>query len=278
MRRQLQALACLGSLAALSTPVATAHAETAQQRACRLVASAPYVDAKGMIRGAGARSGCDESTRLRVRIKQALKGPDRTLKSGSRLVTNGRIVVGLACTDAARTYYVVALDYRGAVKRSKPVKLACSTPSPSPTPTATVTPTPSPTPTTPGGGGSTVEDAVVQLTNQARTANGCKALVHDPQLRAAAEGHSADMAAKGYFSHTSQDGRSPGDRIKAAGFAPIRTWGENIAMGQRTAESVVQGWLNSPGHKANIMNCAFTHIGVGHDPKGPHWTQVFAAH
>ncbi|MFI6323943.1 CAP domain-containing protein [Nonomuraea sp. NPDC050556] len=265
----------------MSTPVATAHAETAaQQRACRVVAAAPYIDAKGMIRGAGARSGCDESTRLRVRIKQAVSGPDRTLKSGSRLVTNGRIVVGVPCTNDGRVYYVVALDYQGAVKRSKAVRLACgTTPTPTPTPTtSTSAPTPTPTPTTPGGGGTAVEDEVVKLTNEARTANGCKALTHDPQLRAAAEGHSADMAAKGYFSHTSQDGRNPGDRIKAAGFSPVRTWGENIAMGQRTAESVVQGWLNSPGHRANIMNCAFTHIGVGHDPKGPHWTQVFAAH
>lgn len=272
MRRQLQALACLGSLAALSTPVASAQA-AATQLGCRVTAAAPFVDAKGMIRGAASRSGCEEATRLRVRIKVAVRGPDRTLKSGSRIITNGRIVASIRCSDTPRRYYVVALDYRGTVKRSRLVKLSCAT-TPTPTPTTTATPTPTPT-----GGASTVEDAVVQLTNQARAAGGCKtALTHDPKLRAAAEGHSADMAAKGYFDHTSPDGRNPGDRIAAAGFAPVRTWGENIAMGQRTADSVVQGWLNSPGHRANIMNCAFTHIGVGHDPKGPHWTQVFAAH
>ncbi|WP_327089834.1 CAP domain-containing protein [Nonomuraea sp. NBC_01738] len=193
------------------------------------------------------------------------------MKSGSRVVRNGRLVTGIRCTTGARTFYVVALDSTGKSSQSRPVKLACRT-APTPTPTPTGTPAPEP------GGGSGVEDEVVRLTNVARVAKGCKPLVHDAKLRNAAQGHSADMAAKGYFNHTSQDGRSPGDRIKAAGFAPVSTWGENIAMGQRTAASVVDGWLNSPGHKANIMNCAFTHIGVGHAAKGPHWTQVFAAH
>ncbi|MEU7002024.1 CAP domain-containing protein [Nonomuraea sp. NPDC046570] len=275
MRRQLQALACLGSLAALSTPVTAAHAAT-QSAACQVTAAKPYVDAKGMIRGTGARSGCDDSSRLRVRILQSRPGPDRTLKSASRQVVNGEIVAGVRCTDTPRRYYVLALDYQGNVSRSPVTALSCAPTTPTPTPT-----TPAPTPSTPpgdGGTGSAVEEEVVRLTNQARTAGGCKPLAHDAKLHAAAKGHSADMAAKGYFSHTSQDGRSPGDRIKATGFSPIRAWAENIAMGQRTAASVVQGWLNSPGHKANIMNCDLTLIGVGHDPKGPHWTQVFARH
>lgn len=277
MRRQLQALACLGSLAALSTPVTAAQAAAAQNP-CKVAAVKPYVDGKSMVRGVAARTGCDDSARLRVRIMRAVPGPDRVVKSGSRTVTNGRIVAGLPCADTPRTYYVVAVDSTGNSSRSRPVRLSCKTqPTPTPTPTSTTTPTPTPTPTD-GGSGSTVEEEVVRLTNAARAEKGCKPLTHDPKLHAAAEGHSADMAAKGYFDHTSKDGRSPGDRIKAAGFSPVSTWGENIAMGQRTAASVMESWMNSPGHKANIMNCAFTFIGVGHDPKGPHWTQVFASH
>ncbi|WP_336205985.1 CAP domain-containing protein [Nonomuraea sp. LPB2021202275-12-8] len=268
MRRQLQALACLGSLAALSSiPASPAAARTAKtavetsKTACRVVAAKPSLDAKGMVRGSAGRSGCDDRALLRVRVKQAVTGPDRTLKSGSRLLTNGRITAKLRCSDTPRRYYVVALDYQGGTSTSRSALLSCKG-----------------RPATGGAGASATETEVVRLTNQARAGNGCRPLTHDAKLHTAADRHSADMAAKGYFDHTSRDGRSAGDRIRAAGFAPIRTWGENIAMGQRTAASVVQGWLNSPGHRANIMNCSFTHIGVGQHSKGPHWTQVFAAH
>ncbi|GGO65031.1 CAP domain-containing protein [Nonomuraea cavernae] len=265
MRRQLQALACLGSLTALSFPVPAAQAATTEQaplqQACQVVAVQPRIDAKGMIRGTAVRSGCDERTRLRVRIKRVVPGPDRTVKSGSKMLTNGRIVAGVRCVRTPARFYVIALDHKGGLARSRAVTLSCKRQTP---------------PT--GGGASAVETAVVKLTNAARAAGGCRALVHDSKLRTAAERHSADMAARGFFDHTSPDGRSPGDRVRTAGFAPISTWGENIAKGQRTAAQVVEGWLNSPGHRANIMNCAFTHIGVGHATNGPHWTQVFAAH
>ncbi|MFI7443617.1 CAP domain-containing protein [Nonomuraea indica] len=247
-------------------------AAATRRAACRVAAARPVI-AEGTIRAAASRTGCDDRTRLRVRLTKLLPGPDRTLKSGSQLVANGKVVTGVRCIRTPAHYYVTAIDVDGAVTaKSRPVKLSCEPPAP-PKSTATRTdPTPSPT------GASGVEEAVVKLTNQARAANGCRPLVHDPQLRTAAERHSADMAARGFFDHDSPDGRDPGDRVRAAGFAPIRTWAENIAMGQRTAAQVVQGWLDSPGHRANIMNCAFTHIGVGHAAKGPHWTQVFAAH
>ncbi|MGW4468111.1 CAP domain-containing protein [Nonomuraea sp. NPDC004354] len=288
MRRQLQALACLGSLAALSTSVTAAYAETQPKNSCRVVAAKPYLDTTGTVRGGAARTGCDDQARLRVRVIEVRPGPDRLLKSGSQLVTNGSVVAGIRCSDVPRRLYVTATDYRGNSHRSGVASISCDTaptPAPSPTGSPTTTPTASPTTTstatptsTPTGGGTTIEDEVVKLTNAERASGGCKPLTHDPQLRAAAEGHSADMAAKGYFSHTSPDGRGPGDRIKASGFSPVSAWGENIAMGQRTAADVVRGWMNSPGHRANIMNCNYTHIGVGHDAKGPHWTQVFARH
>ncbi|MBN6054304.1 CAP domain-containing protein [Nonomuraea sp. RK-328] len=170
---------------------------------------------------------------------------------------------------------------------TKPTSTA--TPTPTSTPTRTVTPTPTrtatakPTPTstsTSGTVGSTEENEVVRLTNAERAKGGCQPLKHDPQLRKAAFDHSADMAAQNYFSHTSKDGRTFMDRIRGAGFTGGTGWAENIAMGQPTPASVVQAWMNSSGHKANIMNCKYTLIGVGaaKNSKGQiYWTQDFAA-
>ncbi|NUS01102.1 MAG: CAP domain-containing protein, partial [Nonomuraea sp.] len=113
-----------------------------------------------------------------------------------------------------------------------------------------------------------------------RAKGGCRPLAHDPQLHAAAAGHSADMAAKGYMDHTSKDGRTFMDRIRAAGFTGGSAFAENIAYGQRTAADVVSAWMNSSGHRANIMNCAYTLIGVGaaKNARGTvYWTQDFAA-
>lgn len=248
---------------------------------CRVVAAKPVLDARGVIRATAGRSGCDERARLRVRIKQVVVGPDRTVKSGSRVLSNGRITATLPCSGDRARYYTTALDYEGGTGTSPTVTLSCPRAEPRPTPrtdsrTEPRTDSRALTPRT-GTAASAAEAQVVALTNRARAQNGCRPLVHDPKLRVAAERHSADMAARDYFDHTSPDGRSPGDRIEAAGLATIRAWAENISMGQRSAAEAVTGWLDSPGHRANILNCAFTHIGVGHDPAGPYWTQVFAA-
>jgi len=123
------------------------------------------------------------------------------------------------------------------------------------------------------------EGAVLALVNQERAKAGCKALTMDSRLTAAARGHSADMAAKNYFDHTSQDGTAFADRIKRAGYQ-WSTAGENIAKGQKDAASVMTSWMNSPGHRANILNCAYKNIGIGlaYDAKRtPYWTQDFAA-
>ncbi|MBL8932159.1 MAG: CAP domain-containing protein, partial [Kineosporiaceae bacterium] len=116
------------------------------------------------------------------------------------------------------------------------------------------------------------------LTNAARAANGCSvALKADGKLTNAAQGHSADMAAKNYFSHTGLDGRSPFDRMRDAGYSYSMA-AENIAAGQPTPAAVVNGWMNSAGHKANILNCKLTEIGVGVAKGGSYgiyWTQNF---
>ncbi|MBD0842914.1 MULTISPECIES: CAP domain-containing protein [unclassified Streptomyces] len=120
---------------------------------------------------------------------------------------------------------------------------------------------------------------VVQLTNRERARAGLPPLAVDPALTAAAQAHSADMVARAFYSHTSPDGSQPWDRAAAAG-ADRRSIGENIACGQRSAAEVVEGWMNSPGHRANILKPDFTHMGVGFaggGRAGTYWTQVFGA-
>ncbi|MEU5523005.1 CAP domain-containing protein [Streptomyces sp. NPDC047860] len=120
---------------------------------------------------------------------------------------------------------------------------------------------------------------VVDLTNRERARAGLPPLSRDSLLAAAAQAHCADMAARDFYSHTAPDGSRPWDRAAAAGSAR-RTIGENIACGQRSAAEVVRGWMNSPGHRANILKAEFTHIGVGFaggGRSGTYWTQLFGA-
>jgi uncharacterized protein YkwD len=136
-----------------------------------------------------------------------------------------------------------------------------------PRPTAT-TSAPAPAPTS-----SSYADEVTRLTNAERAKAGCAAVRTDDRLAAAALAHSQDMVDRDYFSHTSPDGEGPGDRAAAAGYP---SWsGENIAAGYTTPAAVVAGWMNSSGHRANILNCDSKATGVGFDPRGNMWTQMF---
>jgi uncharacterized YkwD family protein len=121
---------------------------------------------------------------------------------------------------------------------------------------------------------SATEQKVIELTNAERRKNGLKDLVGDTKLSSVARTKSNDMQKNGYFSHTSPTYGSPFDMMRDFGVT-YSTAGENIAQGQRTPEEVVQAWMNSEGHRKNILNGAFTHIGVGHDTTGNHWTQMF---
>jgi uncharacterized protein YkwD len=122
------------------------------------------------------------------------------------------------------------------------------------------------------------EAKVIQLTNDARKKNGCAAVRTETKLITAARVHSLDMVKRNYFSHTSPDGKTFVTRAKAAGYAtPI---GENIAWGYRTPEAVMNAWMNSSGHRANILNCKAKAVGVGIARKAdgtPYWTQVFGS-
>jgi RNA polymerase sigma factor (sigma-70 family) len=161
-------------------------------------------------------------------------------------------------------------------------------PSKSPRPTKKAEPAPRPSsarPTRTASGAPQTQAAptgtvgqVVALVNKERAAAGCGPLTEDAQLNRAAQGHSDDMAARNFFDHTNPDGADPGQRTTAAGYQ-WSTYGENIARGQQTPQAVMESWMNSPGHRANILNCSFKDIGVGiHEGSGgPWWTQNFGA-
>jgi uncharacterized protein YkwD len=166
---------------------------------------------------------------------------------------------------------------------SNPANTPSPTPSalsPSPTPSAlSPSPTPSPSPT------QSFIDRVIALTNAFRQQNGLQPLTVNSKLNTAAQVHSQHMATEDFFSHTEPDGSQPWDRMTAAGYSWSQS-GENIAAGQTTPEEVVNDWINSPGHRANMLSPKFREIGVGYyelaNDTGNvnyhyYWTQVFGS-
>ncbi|MFI0502866.1 CAP domain-containing protein [Streptomyces albogriseolus] len=151
-----------------------------------------------------------------------------------------------------------------------------STAAPAPSTTAPKPTTAAPKPTTaapkPTATASGAVARVVELVNAERAEAGCAPVTANSTLNTAAQRHSEDMASTGTMSHTGSDGSDPGERITRAGYA-WSTYGENVAYGYSTPEQVMQGWMTSPGHKANILNCSFEEIGVG--LSGTYWTQDF---
>jgi uncharacterized protein YkwD len=139
------------------------------------------------------------------------------------------------------------------------------------------------TPPPGGGSGSGMSEgerawavAVFDLVNQERVNAGVAPLIWDEAATGVAYAHSVDMQVRNFFDHTNPSGQSPGDRLTQAGIA-WTACGENIAMGYGSPASVMNAWMNSPGHRSNILHPMFTHLGVGvHAPgSGPWWTQNF---
>lgn len=118
------------------------------------------------------------------------------------------------------------------------------------------------------------EKEVVRLVNIERQKKGLSDLSYDWQLSRVARYKSQDMKDNNYFSHTSPTYGSPFQMMKSFGIS-YRSAGENIARGQASPEAVVNAWMNSSGHRANILNSSFTHIGVGYVADGKYWTQMF---
>jgi uncharacterized YkwD family protein/spore coat assembly protein SafA len=119
-----------------------------------------------------------------------------------------------------------------------------------------------------------VEQQVLTIVNQERAKTGLKPLQMDWELQRVARTKACDMATTGYFSHQSPDYGSPFEMMKQYGIS-YRTAGENIAKGQTSPQSVMDSWMNSQGHRENILKNDFTHIGVGYCQQGNHWVQMF---
>ncbi|MFD0146592.1 MULTISPECIES: CAP domain-containing protein [unclassified Streptomyces] len=168
---------------------------------------------------------------------------------------------------------------------AKPSKTATPTKTAVPTRTAKPKPAPTtakpvPTRTTPPAAptlsrAAAAEAEVVRLVNQERAKVGCTPVRSDSALAALAGAFSTDMAARGFFDHTDPDGDTPWDRASQAGVSGMG--GENIARGQVDAAAVMDSWMNSDGHRANILNCDYKTLGVGvhFADGGPWWTQDF---
>ncbi|WP_225800160.1 CAP domain-containing protein [Streptomyces sp. NK15101] len=147
-------------------------------------------------------------------------------------------------------------------------------PAPKPDPT-TAAPAEKPPVTSTADRGEAAEAEVFRLVNAERAKVGCTPVRADARLAALAGAFSADMATRGFFDHTDPDGDTPWARAEQAGISGMG--GENIARGQVDAAAVMTSWMNSDGHRANILNCDFTTMGVGvvFGDGGPWWTQDF---
>ncbi|MFC6565202.1 CAP domain-containing protein [Actinoplanes utahensis] len=123
-----------------------------------------------------------------------------------------------------------------------------------------------------------VQQQVLALVNRHRRAAGCATITVDQRLIAAASRHAGDMARRGYFDHESPGGERAGNRVSDAGYVWSR-YGENIARGQDSPFEVMTDWMNSPGHRENIVDCRLDQMGVGlalSSDGTPYWVQEFA--
>ncbi|MGW1652640.1 CAP domain-containing protein [Streptomyces atratus] len=162
--------------------------------------------------------------------------------------------------EASRTHTAHRTAHWGAPKTAAPAS--------APKPAAS---TSTPEPAAPASGAAA---RILTLVNSERSKAGCSPLTVNAKLTKAAQDHSADMASHRNMSHTGSDGSAPGDRITRAGYR-WSAYGENVAYGYTTPESVMAGWMDSPGHKRNILDCSFKEIGVGLAQPGSYWTQDF---
>ena len=142
------------------------------------------------------------------------------------------------------------------------------------TPPVTEPPVVTPPVTETPSGISAYEMEVINLVNEIRISNGLNALTPSAKLSEVARTKSQDMRTNGYFAHQSPTYGSPFDMLRQFGVT-YRTAGENIAYGYSTPAAVVEGWMNSQGHRENILKSTYTEIGVGYVASGHYWTQLF---
>lgn len=195
---------------------------------------------------------------------------ESTVASGRTGTTGTTGAPGTTGTGADSTTTTPPGDPATTSPPTEPPTTTAPTTAPAPVGTP---PTAPPTTAAPAPAPVSPIDEVVRSTNTRRASAGCAPVQADPRLTAAAQAHSDDMANRNYFSHTTPEGITFDARIKAAGYPS--PGGENIAKGQATARDVMAAWMDSAGHRANILNCAFTAIGVGYNARARTWTQDF---
>ncbi|MEU9121023.1 sigma-70 family RNA polymerase sigma factor [Streptomyces sp. NPDC048506] len=215
-------------------------------------------------------------------VPQRPPGPHRMAKGTA---VAGAVALAVAVAVAVWWLPGPPRDARKAeptVRRSvaaAPAPRPTPTPTPSPSRTAVATPTTAPpTPSSPTPTPPDLEEQATALINAHRAKAGCGPLRIDPRLHAAAQRHSADMAARGYYDHISPDGVGPDGRITAAGYR-WSSWGENLDRGPGSAAVAVRDWMGDAMHRDNMLDCKFTAVGIGvvHGAGGPWWTQDLAA-
>ena len=190
--------------------------------------------------------------------------------AGAAGVPVGRLPGGPSPTDAKPAPTTSAAAPTTSDQAPTPAETSTA---PQPTPSSdTPSPTSTKTVASANAGGSTAAQ-VISLVNNERAKAGCAPLAEEEHLTKAAQNYSDQMSAGNFFSHTSPDGTTFDQRIKAAGYP--KPGAENIAKGQTSAAQVMNDWMHSDGHRANILNCSLTKIGVGVTTAGWYWVQDF---
>ncbi|MDX3237825.1 CAP domain-containing protein [Streptomyces sp. ME03-5709C] len=232
------------------------------------LAAAVATVAAGALVGAGAQFGNDAGGKDKVPLAAGDRNSDGPVASQahSKAPSPG--------PTSASPRASTGPEHRKAA--SKPSR----TPRPSATAGRTVVPSPATTtvaarPQRSDGEGPVVAE-IVRLVNEERASAGCRPVTLENRLTEAAQDYTDVMARSGVLSHTGPDGSTMAGRVEAAGYR-WSTLGENIAVGQRTAAAVMDAWMHSEGHRANILNCSFEQIGIGVNTRsnGPWWTQDF---
>jgi len=191
----------------------------------------------------------------------------------------GAVPAPAASPARARSHASPTATPSGSPRPSRPVAVHSASATPSKT---TVRRVPAPPPATVAAADPRVAaqaSQVLELVNAARSDAGCQPLTAEAKVTGLAQHYSEEMAARNFFDHTDPDGKTPWDRAAAAGISNLG--GENIAVGQSDAQDVMTSWMNSPGHRANILNCDYRTIGIGvhwatgTESGGPWWTQDF---
>lgn len=224
--------------------------------------------------GAGGSTSTEEHTRRPIGAPGSEMVTDRTMPTGTPTPRTSPAPGAPTPSPAPvpREAEKAPAPARPQASPPQPVALPRTAPTQPVAPSGPVAPT---APDAPSGDAALAAE-VVRLVNIERADAGCGPVTASAVLEQVARAHSQDMADQEYFSHTSLDGRSPWDRLEAAGYSDGS--GENIAAGQDTAQDVMTSWMNSDGHRANILNCdsATVGIGIAHGGSyGIYWTQVF---